>query len=144
MSAEIDALLWRLRSLAHARSYRRGHGDEVFWRAYALVQHPAWRPHAPVDPSELAEPWEEVGRTLSALHLGWRSTGGWPPGETLPEEAESWQVLGTRVLDLAPEDPALLARLRRVALQTVRSLAELPPLPAGSRAGTRDGMDVRP
>ena len=126
----VDGLLWALRTEAHARSYRLGLGDEVFWRAYALVQHPDWSPASLlIDPRDLDAAWEDIGRELSELHLGWQRTGGWPPDEPLPAEASAWRVHGIRVLDLTPADPRLAARLRRVALQTVRRLETLPPLP---------------
>lgn len=129
MNSAVDGLLWALRTEAHARSYRLGHGDEVFWRTYALVQHPDWTADSTIDPAGLGQEWEEPGRELSELHLGWRTTGGWPAGEPLPAEARAWRVHGVTVLELAPEDPLLAARLQRVALQTVRRLEELPPLP---------------
>src|SRR5690606_27666153 len=129
MEAAIDQLLWSVRADAHARSYRLGGDDETFWRAYALLQHPDRTPGCESDPDDLDATWLETGRELSELHLHWRTVGGWPPGEPLPAEAHDWRVRGVRVLDLAPEEPRLAARLGRVALQTVRRIAALPPLP---------------
>lgn len=130
MDTSVDDLLWALRTEAHDRSYRLGLDDETFWRAYALVQHPDWSPASSIDPRDLDDTWEDIGRELSELHLGWRRTGGWPADEPLPAEASAWRVHGMAMLDLAPADPRLAARLRRVALQTVRRLEELPALPS--------------
>ncbi len=127
VDTEIDELLWSLRADAHARSYRLGLGDEAFWRAYAVAQVPGHGASTAVDLAALDAHWEEVGRELSEVHLHWRTVGGWPPGEPVPAEAGDWRIAGVRVLDLAPADPALARRLARVAVQTVRRLAELPP-----------------
>lgn len=135
MTTALDGLLWALRTEAHARSYRLGLDDAVFWRAYALVQHPAWSPSDEIDAASLGPDWEDIGRELSELHLGWRTTGGWPPAEPLPAEAHTWRVQGVPVLELAPSDPLLAARLARVAVQTVRRLAELPALPGHPTRG---------
>src|SRR5690606_27508132 len=129
MTSSVDGLLWALRTEAHAHSYRLGHGDEVFWRAYALLQHPDWTAGCGVVPVALGPDWEELGRELSELHLHWHAVVGWPRAEPLPAEARAWRVLGVAVLDLAPDDAELAAKLERVALQTVRRLEELPPLP---------------